>query len=186
MVLLLLSSVTSGMIKHRCVLEFLMPTLSRFLRPPQNRSMSASWLMWFALASPCCLLPQTAFATDKASQTSAKQAAQIQAVVQAQLKAFAADDAALAFSYATPRIRKMFGDADTFLAMVRTSYPVVYRPASTSFFQPEKANGAWVQRVQMSDSQGAVWQATYALELQRNGSWRINGCEVAASNARAA
>ncbi len=121
-----------------------------------------------------------------AAEVSTKQAAQIQAVVQAQLKAFASDDAVRAFSFATPRIRKAFGNADTFLAMVRTSYPMVYRSASVSFFKPEKLNGAWVQRAQMSDEQGALWQVTYALELQRDGSWRINGCEVAASEGRVA
>ena len=114
------------------------------------------------------------------------QAVQIQAVVQAQLKAFAADDAARAFSYATPRIRKVFGNAQTFLEMVRASYPVVYRPSSVSFFKPEKIDRAWVQRAQMSDERGALWQVTYALEMQRDGSWRINGCEVAASEGRVA
>ena len=121
-----------------------------------------------------------------ANPVPAKQAAQIQAVVQAQLKAFAADDAVRAFSFATPRIRKMFGTADTFLAMVRTSYPVVYRPSSVSFFKPEKIDGVWVQRAQMSDERGALWQVTYVLELQRDRSWRINGCEVAASEGRVA
>ena len=179
--------------------------------PASHRLSPSLLIIWFALAGTGWLLPQAALAAEasllavteassakqssakqgsakqrSAKQRSAKQAAQVQAVVQAQLKAFAADDAALAFSYATPRIRKMFGNADTFLAMVRSSYPMVYRPASTSFFQPEKLDGAWVQRVQMSDAQGALWQATYSLELQRNGSWRINGCEVAASNARVA
>ena len=115
---------------------------------------------------------------------STKQAAQIQAVVQAQLKAFAADDAVRAFSYATPRIRQVFGNADAFLSMVRTSYPVVYRPSSVSFFKPEKADRAWVQRAQMSDERGALWRVTYVLEQQADRSWRINGCEVAASEGR--
>jgi hypothetical protein len=122
----------------------------------------------------------------QAADVSVKQAAQIQALVQAQLKAFAADDAVRAFSFATPRIRKAFGNADAFLAMVRTSYPMVYRSASVSFFKPEKLDGVWVQRVQMSDEQGALWQVTYALVLQRDKSWRINGCEVSASEGRVA
>ena len=122
----------------------------------------------------------------QAAGVSAKQAAQIQAVVQAQLKAFAADDAVRAFSFATPRIRKAFGNADTFLAMVRASYPMVYRPSSVSFFKPEKVDGAWLQQAQMSDEQGVLWQVTYVLELQRDGAWRINGCEVVASEGRVA
>jgi hypothetical protein len=138
--------------------------------------------MWVLGAAALSLVGPQA----QAAAVSAKQAAQIQAVVQAQLKAFAADDAARAFSFATPRIRKAFGDADSFLAMVRSSYPVVYRPSSVSFFKPEKASGVWVQRAQMSDELGALWQVTYVLELQRDGAWRINGCEVAASEGRVA
>jgi hypothetical protein len=128
----------------------------------------------------------SASAAEAPPRVSTKQAAQIQAVVQAQLKAFASDDAVRAFSFATPRIRKAFGSAETFLAMVRTSYPMVYRPSSVSFFKPEKLDGVWLQRVQMSDQLGVLWQVTYALELQRDKSWRINGCEVAASEGRVA
>jgi hypothetical protein len=143
----------------------------------------ASGLVW-ALALPSARAAQ--IVAKDSSRVSAKQAAQIQAVVQAQLKAFAADDAVRAFSFTTPRIRKAFGNAETFLAMVQTSYPVVYRPSSVSFFKPEKVEGVWVQRAQMSDAQGALWQVSYALERQRDGSWRINGCEVAASEGRVA
>jgi len=57
----------------------------------------------------------------------------IHAVVKAQLDAFAHDDARKAFSYATSDIRDQFRDADIFMAMVRHSYAVVYRPASVSF-----------------------------------------------------
>lgn len=142
------------------------------------------WSLACSAALAFCTLP--AFAVKGAAPVSTKQAAQIQAVVQAQLKAFAADDAVRAFSFATPRIRKAFGNADTFLAMVRASYPVVYRPSAVSFFKPEKVDGVWVQRAQMSDERGALWQVTYALELQRDGSWRINGCEVTASEGRVA
>ena len=38
----------------------------------------------------------------------------------------------------------------------------------------------------MSDEQGVLWLVTYSLELQRDGSWRINGCEVKASEGRVA
>lgn len=148
--------------------------------PLVRRRMWVLGVVAFGLVGPLAL------GSAQAAGVSARQAAQIQAVVQAQLKAFAADDAVRAFSYATPRIRKAFGNADTFLEMVRAAYPVVYRPASVSFFKTEKASGVWVQRVQMSDEQGALWQVTYVLELQRDGAWRINGCEVAASEGRVA
>lgn len=108
----------------------------------------------------------------------------IRSVIQAQLDAFARDDAQRAFSYAAPGIRKMFGTPERFLAMVREGYPVVYRPASVGFLAPE-ANGATViQAVEMADGEGTLWVAVYQLERQRGGAWRITGCELMPSDGK--
>ena len=32
--------------------------------------------------------------------------------------------------------------------------------------------------VQLGDADGATWVATYRLERQRDGAWRIKGCDV--------
>ena len=72
---------------------------------------------------------------------SPKDQKQIIEVVQAQLDAFAQDDAAKAFSLAAPNIRHLVGTAENFLEMVRTQYEIVYRPSSATFMQP------WVKRV---------------------------------------
>ncbi len=126
-------------------------------------------------------------ATDaSAAEVSALQAKQMQAVIQAQLDAFAADDAKRAFSFAAPKVRDAFGTPDRFIAMVRTGYPVVYRPAAVSFFKPQTLDGAFIQRVQLTDENGGVWLATYQLERQRDRSWRIAGCEVVPSEGRVA
>lgn len=103
----------------------------------------------------------------------------VRAVVQAQLDAFAADDAERAYGFASPAIRSQFSDAATFMAMVRTGYPMVIQPASVSFFQPEWADGAVLQKVQLRDRAGRLWLATYQLEQQASAGWRINGCVVA-------
>jgi hypothetical protein len=108
----------------------------------------------------------------------------VRAVIEAQLAAFAADDAQRAFSYAAPAIREMFGTPEHFMAMVRQSYPVVYRPASVSFLQPEAIDGLVIQAVEMTDARGGVWMAVYRLQRQRDRSWRISACEVAPSDAR--
>ena len=121
-----------------------------------------------------------------AAEVSALQAKQMQAVIQAQLDAFAADDAKRAFSYAAPKVREVFGTPDRFIAMVRTGYPVVYRPAAVAFFKPQAREGAFIQRVQLTDEGGGVWLATYQLERQRDRSWRIAGCEVVPSEGRVA
>jgi hypothetical protein len=99
-------------------------------------------------------------------------------VVSAQLEAFANDDAKRAFSYAAPSIRTMFGTPERFLAMVRAGYPVVYRAAGVTFLIPLRVEGGLVQGVHLTDSDGALWLATYRLEHQRDGSWRIAGCDV--------
>jgi hypothetical protein len=102
----------------------------------------------------------------------------VREVVEAQLKALAADDAVRAFSYASPAIRTQFGDAASFLSMVKSGYPMVLRPAATAFFQPEAADGAVMQAVQLRDRDGRAWLATYELQRQPDGRWRINGCAV--------
>jgi hypothetical protein len=100
------------------------------------------------------------------------------AVVSAQLEAFAKDDAKRAFSYAAPSIRAMFGTPERFLAMVRTGYPVVYRAAGVTFLIPLHVDADLVQGVHLTDADGALWLATYRLERQPDGSWRIAGCGV--------
>lgn len=117
---------------------------------------------------------------------SAADAAQVRSTVQNQLAAFAKDDAAKAFAYAAPNIRKTFGTAAAFLDMVRRSYPVVYRPASTAFLVVEGAGNQAVQRVQMQDAAGAAYLATYTLERVRDKTWRITGCQVAAAKGQTA
>lgn len=102
----------------------------------------------------------------------------VRAVVEAQLAAFAADDAKRAFSYAAPSIREMFQTPERFMAMVRGGYPVVYRPAAVIFLNPVRVEGQLVQGVQLTDAEGGLWLALYRLERQPDRSWRISGCEV--------
>ena len=119
-----------------------------------------------------------------AQDVSAADAKAARALIEAQLAAFAADDASRAFSYAAPAIQTMFGTPERFLSMVRDSYPVVYRPASVSFLQPEWVGGKLVQRVQMSDAGGAPWMVVYELERQNDRSWRISACVAGRSQGR--
>ena len=59
--------------------------------------------------------------------------------------------AARAFSYATPGIRELFGSPETFMAMVKSSYPVVYRPRNVVFQKPTMTGSDLVQPVRMTD-----------------------------------
>ena len=125
------------------------------------------------------LLPSLGPAESAATETVARaDARQARAVVEAQLDAFARDDAERAFSYAAPSIRAMFGDAERFMAMVRRSYPVVYRPAAVAFLVPEADGEEVVQPVHFTDAAGGLWLAVYRLQRQADRSWRIAGCEL--------
>jgi hypothetical protein len=124
--------------------------------------------------------------TASAAPLSAADERNVRAVVQAQLAAFASDDADKAFSFAAPNVRKAVGTSQAFIAMVRRDYPVVYRPASVAFLKPEGKDGLVIQRVQMADPQGGSWLAVYSLQQQANKAWRITGCAVVENKGRMA
>jgi hypothetical protein len=126
-----------------------------------------------ALLATAC--PWPALAAPEVSRADAKA---VRSVIEAQLAAFAADDAERAFGFAAPNIRATFGNADRFMAMVREGYPVVYRPASVAFLAPQPGNteGLVLQQVRMTDADGAPWLVAYELERQSDQQWRITAC----------
>jgi hypothetical protein len=125
-------------------------------------------------------------APGRAAPYTAEDEKNVRAVVQGQLDAFAADDARRAFSFAAPSVRQAFGDAPNFLAMVRRSYPVVYRPATVAFLKSNGKEDDAIQRVQMTDTAGESWLAIYSLQRQKNKTWRITGCSVVENRGRMA
>ncbi len=113
-----------------------------------------------------------------AKEVTAAQIGQARAAVQAQLDAFANDDALKAFLLSSPSVRERFGSPDRFLAMIRRSYPMVCRPASVAFLRPQWEDSDLMQPVQMTDAQGSGWLATFRLAPQAKGPWLIAGCRV--------
>jgi len=118
----------------------------------------------------------------KPNEVSEVDAHAVRAVVEAQLKALAADDAVQAFSHASPAIQKQFQDAQTFAQMVRHAYPMLIRPASISFYRPMANESVVTQPVMFRDGQGRVWRADYLLQRQPDKHWRIEGCSVVPSD----
>ena len=114
-----------------------------------------------------------------AQELSRDDALAIRAVVTEQLDAFRRDDGERAFSLATAGIQAKFGSPEAFMEMVRTGYPVVYRPGSVHFAEPEILEGIVVQPVRMTDDEGRAWIAVYPMQRQPDGGWRIDGCELA-------
>jgi Domain of unknown function (DUF4864) len=88
----------------------------------------------------CLLATLLAPATASAAVLAERDARAVRSVIEAQLAAFAADDAERAYSYASAAIRTQFADAASFMAMVRSGYPMVVRPESVTFFQPRSAD----------------------------------------------
>jgi hypothetical protein len=119
------------------------------------------------------------FAPAQATDLSQQDAKAIRGVIAGQLDAFKRDDAARAFALASSSIRAQFGTPENFLYMVRSSYPVVYRPRSVQFEQPELVDGIPVQAVRMTDADGRGWIAIYPMQREKDGRWRINGCQLA-------
>lgn len=139
------------------------------------------WRWLIGSVALCLLLGGRSVA---AAELPARDAQAARAVIQGQLEAFAANDAARAFSFATPALRERFGSAQAFMSMVRASYPVVHRPASVAFLVPQPLDGELVQPVHFRDEAGALWIATYHLQRQPDRSWRISACHLSASRDR--
>jgi hypothetical protein len=125
------------------------------------------------LLSLALLLPGAATA-----QVGADDLAEIRAVINRQIDAFKRDDARGAFALVSPDVQEAFGTPERFLDVVRVSYRAVYRPAAVSFLGLTVLGTEAVQQVQLTDRSGAVWHAYYAMQRQKDGSWRTNGCRL--------
>ncbi len=123
----------------------------------------------------CSLLILAAPARAEDSSIPAADRAQIRAVIEQQIAAFAKDDAAAAFAFASPAIQQQFGTPDIFMQMVRSGYAAVYRPRSVSFSETRLVEGVTVQQVDVIGPDGVGAHTFYLMEREADGSWRING-----------
>jgi hypothetical protein len=103
---------------------------------------------------------------------------EIRAVIHRQIDAFRRDDAHSAFALVSPGVQQAFGSAERFLDTVRMAYRAVYRPSSLAFLELVVMSTEVVQPVQVTDRSGTVWVAYYAMQRQKDGTWRTNGCHL--------
>ena len=108
---------------------------------------------------------------------SAAQEGPIRAVIEAQIEAFEADDFDTAFTFASPTIQGMFGNAQNFGAMVKSGYPMVWRPDNLRFLALEERGGRLFQDVMVRDLDGVLHILEYQMQESENG-WKINGVNI--------
>jgi Domain of unknown function (DUF4864) len=99
-----------------------------------------------------------------------------QSVIRSQEDAFSRDDAATAYTFASPGIQSWYRTPETFMFMVRNGYAPVYRHRSFEFGAARIADGRIVQEVHIIDADGEAWEALYTLEPQSDGSLKISAC----------
>lgn len=126
------------------------------------------------------LLIATGLAAAPMAPASAQDAenAPIVDVITGQLNALAINDSAKAYSYAAPTIQQKFGDADTFMRMVRQGYGALISPSGIDFQRFEQRDGRAVQSVKILARDGTAWMARYMMERMDDGTWRIAGCQM--------
>ena len=109
--------------------------------------------------------------------------AEIQSVITRQIEALRRDDAEAAFAFASPSIQRQMGTPERFLDLVQGHYQPVYRPRSTAFGDIESQDGLVIQKLQVIGPDGRGALALYSMEHEPDGTWRIAGCTLAASQA---
>lgn len=134
--------------------------------------------LWFALVSGALLLASAAHAQSDPNKLRSAIGAQARTVIEAQLEAFAKDDAPRAYSYAAPGLQAQFGSPENFMEMVRETYAPVYRPAAVKFLDPQTSDDRVLQPVSISDQNGKAWIAVYSLVRIPDTGWRIIGCQL--------
>ena len=110
----------------------------------------------------------------------------IKAMIAEQLAALKAGDGSKAFTYASPGIRQQFGNAGTFLDMVRTSYGALISARYTEFLEGAVIGGRVVQPLRLIGADNSVLVALYTMEREPAGGWKIGGCILAPSTVKAA
>ena len=124
--------------------------------------------------------------TAAAADWSTNDQAEFQRIIGSQISAFRVDDAAKAYSFASPSVKAKFTSSTVFMSMVRTGYPAVYRARSFSFEGLSKELGDPTQRVKLIGPEGSTWLALYGFQKQPDGSWRISAVVITKSPGAAA
>lgn len=102
--------------------------------------------------------------------------AAITAVIESQLQAFASDDGNAAYAHAAPIVTTAFPTVEGFMAMVKKGYQPIYRNKGHRFTEATTDGlGHPSLRVILRGLDGKTYEASYFMEKQPDGSWKIAG-----------
>ena len=141
----------------------------------ENSFRQKIWKLWLVVFAAGLA---AAFTTSMAKADETQDRKESRAVIEAQLEAFKQGDSAKAFSYATPSVQTVFGNAETFMQMVRKGYDVVVKPVTVRFVKFETDGMNALHAVQMIDRQKTLWNVYYVLQKRSDGTWKISSCET--------
>ena len=126
-----------------------------------RKKLIAAFALTLALAAPA------------AAQSSGETASQD--VIARQLEAFLAGDFGRAYSYASPDIVGIYPTLERFMSMVNNGYLPVLRPGNYAFGKSERLQDGRIQwDVLIDGPDGAGYTATYYMEQQPDGSWKVD------------
>lgn len=105
-------------------------------------------------------------------------AKEIRKVIESQLQAVSHDDAEMAFSFATASSQDQLGSPDDFMELIRHEFPMIYRHRHVIFEDPDIDVSHATQIVQLTDENNSVWIGVYRMLREKDGAWKIAGCQL--------
>ncbi|WP_196158409.1 DUF4864 domain-containing protein [Reinekea sp. G2M2-21] len=106
---------------------------------------------------------------------------QIQGVITAQLTAFLNNDASGAWLHAHPSIQVLFGNPESFMAMVDQGYSPMKHFVQLDFLKLVQVDDMWLQTVRLLDDKGDRYDLLYALIETQPGLFQIAGVSLEAN-----
>lgn len=123
------------------------------------------------------IVPAALLALVLATSAPAQSTDGIETTIRSQIDAFLADDFTTAFTFASPAIKRIFGNAENFGAMVQKGYPMVHRPSDVRMLERRNVGDRIVQRVMVTDAAGTTHILDYEMIETAEG-WQINGVQL--------
>lgn len=103
----------------------------------------------------------------------------IENVISQQLEAFNDRDVPKAFAFASPMIKRLFGNPGNFGMMVAQGYPMVWDNSDVRFLERRALGPVQMQKVLMIDPQGVPHVIEYKMIETKRG-WEIDGVQLLA------